>query len=298
MYPKNGPRIAVVQFSPKFGQVEANLIRAKEICSGIKPRSVDLVCFPEMILSGYVFEDSTEILPYLEYPRTGPTSQMCADIAQRLQCYVVAGYPERLVDSDETRNRDIGANSAVLYGPSGEWIGNHRKINLFPTDRSWAKAGVGFQTFQLPPPIGRLSLGICMDLNAHPPADWQMRGPPHEIADYVLEQDVEILIFLNAWLDSEVYGYENEGIGGGVVDWTTVDFWAARLNPLWEKDSVDSGNGDKVTSVVVCNRTGKEKGRLFAGSSTCFNMRRGSGKPEVLDVMGRREEGFRIMYRA
>jgi protein N-terminal amidase len=87
-----------------------------------------------------------------------------------------------------------------------------------------------------------------------------MRGPPHEIADYVLEQDVEILILLNAWLDSEVYGYENEGIGGGVVDWTTVDFWAARLNPLWEKNSVYGEHGDKATSVVICNRTGKEKG--------------------------------------
>ena len=32
--------------------------------------------------------------------------------------------------------------------------------------------GTGFATFDLPPPLGTLSLGICMDLNVQPPALW------------------------------------------------------------------------------------------------------------------------------
>ena len=35
----------------------------------------------------------------------------------------------------------IGANSAVLYGPDGQWVGGYRKTNLFKTDLTWAKAG-------------------------------------------------------------------------------------------------------------------------------------------------------------
>lgn len=41
----------------------------------------------------------------------------------------------------------VGANSAVFYGPGGEWLGDYRKTNLFETDMTWAKAG----TLQFPP---------------------------------------------------------------------------------------------------------------------------------------------------
>lgn len=74
---------------------------------------------------------------------------MCAEISQRLRCYVFAGYPERIVSETDAEGIIppdmsevlLGANSAMLYGPDGECIGNYRKTNLFATDRTWAKAG-------------------------------------------------------------------------------------------------------------------------------------------------------------
>ncbi|KAH7879670.1 carbon-nitrogen hydrolase [Lentinula edodes] len=362
-------RIALVQFSPKVGQVEANARRAKELCSTIEPGTIDLLCFPEMILSGYVFEDSNEISPFLELPQVGPTSQMCASLARGLGCYVLAGYPEQLSDreisSQSAENTGIsdvtdaistpgssivGANSAVLCGPNGYFIGNYRKTNLFATDRTWAKAGSGFASFVLPPPIGRLTLGICMDLNAQPPADWKTRGPPYEVAEYALKEDVDVVVMLNAWLDSRVKHYEsklsddgevmkkmkadwgkeeeNEKDFGDIFDWTTVEFWATRLKPLWvqggassslrqhdtiqarlsgsnssakeQKESKDEEEvqggvcaSDRRTIVVICNRTGEEKGQTFAGSSAIFNMCHSSGMPRIVGIMGRREEGVR-----
>lgn len=104
--------------------------------------------------------------PYLEKPRIGPTSSFCSNLAQKLECYIVAGYPEFLEPEDlekyskcdrvmfddyefanEERNslpkrKIVGANSAMLYGPKGEWIGGYRKTNLFKTDKTWAAAGV------------------------------------------------------------------------------------------------------------------------------------------------------------
>jgi len=102
-----------------------------------------------MVFTGYVFPNAESIAPYLEEPRTGPTSRFCADLASRLQCYVTAGYPEKLppgeiepgVDFEGNEVTKIGANSAVLYGPHGEWIGGYRKTNLYETDMTWAKAG-------------------------------------------------------------------------------------------------------------------------------------------------------------
>jgi predicted amidohydrolase len=98
---------------------------------------------------GYVFPNAQSIAPHLEYPKSGPTSLFCRELAQRLQCYVTAGYPERLelheiekgVDNEGNEVEKIGANSAVVYGPSGEWVGGYRKTNLYETDMTWAKAG-------------------------------------------------------------------------------------------------------------------------------------------------------------
>ncbi|RXW24096.1 hypothetical protein EST38_g1767 [Candolleomyces aberdarensis] len=118
-----------------------------------------------MAFSGYVFENASAITPYLEEPRLGPTSQFCSEIAKRLGCYVLAGYPERLsaeedkpplealVRTESASGLAVGANSAVLYDPEGSWAGGYRKTNLYDTDKTWAKAGIGFATYHLPSPL-------------------------------------------------------------------------------------------------------------------------------------------------
>ncbi|KAJ7160134.1 carbon-nitrogen hydrolase [Mycena filopes] len=292
LVPRLSPRIAVVQFQPKIGQVQANMARARELCRGIPPRSIDLVCLPEMIFSGYVFESAASIAPYLEHPRTGPTSTFCAELARRLKCYVVAGYPERLEPSEmeqhlaETGASVVGANSAALYGPEGEWVGGYRKMNLYSTDKTWAKPGTGFATFTLPPPLRNVSLGICMDLNAHPPPhSWTIEDGPYEVADHCLAQKTDVLVLLNAWLDS---GEETEEDH----DMDTLNYWAERLRPLWQSsESPDSHE----TIVVACNRGGDENGKKFAGSSGVFRMRQGGGKSGILRAaLGREDEDVMV----
>lgn len=102
---------------------------------------------------GYAFENASAILPFLEHPQTGVTSQFCAAVAQRLRCHVTAGYPERLepheVGTRTLEEEDgsvvtvdvVGANSAVVYGPDGTLVGHYRKSHLFRMDKSWAKPG-------------------------------------------------------------------------------------------------------------------------------------------------------------
>ncbi|KAF7364822.1 hypothetical protein MVEN_00352300 [Mycena venus] len=287
--PRVLPRIAVVQFQPKIGQVSANIAKARELCRGIPPRSIDLVCLPEMVFSGYVFENAAAISPYLEYPRIGPTSVFCAELAQRLKCYVVAGYPERLEQSEvdqylaETGDCVVGANSAALYGPEGEWVGGYRKTNLFTTDKTWAKPGTGFATFSLPPPLNNLALAICMDLNAMPPYDWTVAEGPYEVADFCLTRKTNVLVMLNAWLDS---GEQPEND----YDLHTIDFWARRLRPLWLESSPTSQD----TLVVVCNRGGDENGKTFAGSSAAFRMRQGGKSGILRAALGREDEDVMV----
>ncbi|KAI8994163.1 carbon-nitrogen hydrolase [Trametes punicea] len=297
-------RVAVVQSAPKIGQVQENIRKAQTLCERLSPYTVDLVCLPEMIFTGYVFPDAASISPYLEEPRTGPTSRFCAELAARLHCYVVAGYPERLppheiesaqLEDGRTVDR-IGANAAALYGPDGEFVGAYRKTNLYETDMTWAKPGTGFKTFHLPPPLDPLSLGICMDLNVQPPAAWtDLRTGPYEVAEYCIAQRTRVLVLLNAWLDSHAEPQED-------VDWQTVNYWATRLRPLWARPEDENGfrdprDGRKVGEellVVVCNRCGTENGITFAGSSALFSLRRNSGRPRLLHAMKRREEAVEI----
>lgn len=100
---------------------------------------------PERCPTGYTFPDATSISSVLEEPSSGPTSMFCAELAERLRCYVVAGYPECLhpeeVSSGADDDQPVGANSAVMYGPDGDLINNYRKTNLYETDTTWAKAG-------------------------------------------------------------------------------------------------------------------------------------------------------------
>ncbi|KAI5897135.1 carbon-nitrogen hydrolase [Schizophyllum commune H4-8] len=308
-------RVAVVQFNPKIGQVQANIARVRELCGKLEPQSVDLVCLPEMAFTGYVFDGPTSIKPYLERPHTGPTSRFCAELALRLRCYVVAGFPELLLPEELAKlGKDagdkVGANAAVIYDPEGERVGDYRKTNLFETDQSWSIPGTGFATFtlplplcrsSLPPPLGRLNvpppfrltLGICMDLNAQPPALWSVAEGPYEIAEHARREGSGLLVLLNNWLDSGEELEEDK-------DWRTMNFWAARLRPLWQKEDGSDSVGEesegegKRTIVVICNRTGEENGKTFAGSSCLFDMRRSSGKPRLVDALNRTEEGVRV----
>ncbi|KAH9947447.1 carbon-nitrogen hydrolase [Amylocystis lapponica] len=296
-------RIAVVQFSPKIGRVLENMATAERLCEKLKPGSVDLVCLPEMVFTGYVFPNATAISPFLEKPREGPTSRFCAALAARLHCHVAAGYPERLAPDEEAfvldeENEDtlaVGANSAVLYGPNGAWVGGYRKTNLFETDKTWAKPGTGFATFDLARPLNTVALGICMDLNVQAGSTWMFGVGPYEIADHCIAKKANLLVLLNAWLDSGEDKEEDE-------DMQTLNYWAARLRPLWAKPpnkKAGSANNHRTdlgeeTIVVICNRSGEENGKTFAGTSAMFRLRRGSGRPILLHAMQRRQEGVEV----
>ena len=118
-----------------------------------------------------------------------------------------------------------------------------------------------------------------MDLNVQPPATWDFTLGPYEVAEYCIAQKTNLLVLLNAWLDSKE-SFEDD------TDWRTINYWALRLRPLWAKvveadakaeaeERDDSGESDSTEEhttgsegrkpgeelvVVVCNRCGEENG--------------------------------------
>lgn len=92
-----------------------------------------------------------------------------------------------------------------------------------------------------------------MDLNVQKPYEWKSIGGPYEIASHCVAERSNLLILLNAWLESSVDAGEDHA-------WTTLNFWAHRLRPLWEQQEDTSLNHQQETNIIICNRTGNENG--------------------------------------
>jgi len=124
--------LAVQQFIPEFGAVEANrrrLIAALEATPDAE--RIDLVVLPELIVTGYRFRDRAE-LERLAEPIPGPTTEAFGALARRLDLHLVIGLAERAGERVY--------NSAALVGPTGV-VGRYRKVHLFADERRIFDAG-------------------------------------------------------------------------------------------------------------------------------------------------------------
>ena len=149
--------------------------------------SSDLLVFPEMAASGYIFPNRAAVMAVAEDAR-GDTFAALSPVAKANKTWVVAGYPERAGERLY--------NSACVINPSGELAFTYRKTLLYSMDELWAEPGdSGYRYFDAD--WGRFTVGICMDLNDDAFISWLQ----HSCAD--------VLAFPTNWLqeDMDVWAY-------------------------------------------------------------------------------------------
>ncbi|WWC97394.1 hypothetical protein V866_004273 [Kwoniella sp. B9012] len=321
LYRRSPVRIACVQFDVKLGRVSENAAKVERMTRDLQPGSLDLLVLPEMCLSGYIFNTPTSILPYLEPQRIGPTSLLARSLAQRLRCHVIAGYPEALPSAPqpsssleglssrsesnagpsemkqlEGEGTGVGWNSAVVVAPSGEVVGNYRKTFRFETDKNWAREGDGFMHFDLPEPLGRVAVGICMDMN---PKDFVAPWDAFELANYCRDNAVDMLVVPMNWLSPpaeppEVTPEEDPESPSE----SNLNYWAARLQPLHDpvpgyttpRNEVADPIGGKEVVFVACNRVGTEEGTKFIGTSSVMTISSNPSRIELVECCNTSEE--------
>ncbi|KDN35892.1 carbon-nitrogen hydrolase [Tilletiaria anomala UBC 951] len=319
----------------------AKLVEELLLQAGIDhPGQVDLLVLPEMGLTGYIFQDEKDIQDVLESVRasrdagedeteTCPTLHLAQKLASSLQCYVLAGFPENahhasprvaidrspisssslcippcdsrthdLIPTD--RKRTDLYNSAVLADRTGNLIHVFRKHFLFDDDKRWAEESPGFEYVNLPD-LGRLAVGICMDLN---PYEFKAPFEAFELSRFAAQHRADILAVPMNWLlpteeiepELQVSASANSHANPLLPSVSTINYWAWRCAPLCEPNG--EGAVGHQTVVIAANRCGKEKGKTFAGSSSIFAMENGQ-QPELLGFLGRRQEGVlvRKVYR-
>lgn len=144
--------LAVVQFSPVFGEKVENLRRLEHIAEGI---TADIIVFPELCTTGYFFLSRKETAQYAE-PVSGPTVQAFRRIAQQKNAVVIAGFAES----------DGGAlfNSSVLIQPEQNRVATYRKSHLFYKERFCFDPGdTGFFSVYDSKRDVNIGLMICYD---------------------------------------------------------------------------------------------------------------------------------------
>ncbi|GAA6027350.1 hypothetical protein JCM8097_002617 [Rhodosporidiobolus ruineniae] len=297
--PRRSLRVACVQFTPCFKDVEGSIRKADGLISGVQPGSLDLLVRPEMAFTGYCFKDRTDVEPFVEEAEGGRTAEWARGTARRLGCYVLVGLPTRssafspsFSSAPSSSSAPSAApafyNSLLCVSPSGAVTFTYHKHFLFETDETWATPGPFFRTFDLPfPPSSpfhspsstfRLAPAICMDLNPH-----QFKAPfdAFEFGSFAAREKADIVVCSMAWLDSEPPATEDEeekeGGGGWEEVSSTLGYWALRVDPLL-------GSG---AALVCANRTGRDGETTFTGSSCAMEL---DETPGVVAFAGKQRE--------
>jgi NAD+ synthase (glutamine-hydrolysing) len=221
-------KIALPQFSPRLGDVNANLGQILNLIEQSRSHHADLVVFPELALTGYYLKDlvpDVAVRPTLDDPRFAPLISASRDID------IAIGF----VEEDERHRFYI----AGAYISNQRVVHVHRKIYL-PTYRLFDDArffahGNAMRAFDTR--FGRMGMAICEDA-------WHLSTP------YVLWQDgADFLIDLSA---SPGYGISTSP---DVANATTVKTFLRTYAELL------------TMYVIFSNRVGNEDGIAFWGGS-------------------------------
>lgn len=148
-------KIAAVQMDPKLMESKANLDKILYEVRNAASNDADLIVFPECALTGYVFTNLDEAVPFMETV-PGPSVNELSTCCLKLKVHIVFGLLEK--DGDKCYN------TAVLVGPQG-LVGKYRKIHLpfLGIDRFIDPGDKPFQVYQTP--IGNIGIQICYDCN-------------------------------------------------------------------------------------------------------------------------------------
>ena len=146
-------RLALVQMHCPKGEVERNLAAHADHIQDARARGVDVLCFPEMSITGYLDPG--------RWPRSvltldAPAVRRFVDLTAGDEMLVLAGLVEQ-----NPRGKPFITQVAVR---NGELLGVYRKITVIEEEEPWFAPGPG-EVAVLPQKGGGLGLAVCADIN-------------------------------------------------------------------------------------------------------------------------------------
>ena len=147
-----GLRIAMVQMDVADGNLEENMRRAEKSIREAAVMKVDMVCFPEAVDFGWLYQQARKDA----LPIPGKFTDFLSSLAKELKIWISAGCLEK--DGDKTYN------SAVIIDRTGKIVLKHRKINTLPNLTSLLYDSGSTDSIKVvDTEFGRIGLTICAD---------------------------------------------------------------------------------------------------------------------------------------
>jgi predicted amidohydrolase len=147
-------RIAAVSCRSPVGQIETNLEHTAFWIEQARAAGADLVCFPELTITGYY--NHVEIAA-LAQPLPGPLSERLSKLALSSRLIVLAGLVE------QNPHGQPFATHCVFW-PDGR-MDRYRKLHLAPNEAAFFSAGDEIPVFNSP----QASFGIQLCYDGHFP---------------------------------------------------------------------------------------------------------------------------------
>jgi NAD+ synthase (glutamine-hydrolysing) len=225
-------KLGIAQINTVLGGVQANLEKHLAYIDQARAEGVDLLCFPELSLTGYSLQDLTETVaaqPHPDHPVFAPLYAASRDLD------LIVGF----VDEDARHRFYI----ASAYLSQGKLLHVHRKVylptyTLFDEGRHF---GSGDDVRAFDTRFGRVGIAICEDF-------W------HASLPYLLWADgADILLLTSA----------SPGRGIGTSDKLDSARWVERVTQSY---------ASMFTNFVAhTNRVGFEDGFNFWGGSVVYD---------------------------
>ena len=212
--------------------------------------AIDIIVFPEMSLSGYVFDNLQDIKPYTSLYNQGEQFEFISNISKKLKCYSYLGYAEVTHDGKYY-------NSCFIITPEGESLPSYRKHFLYEDDERWCLEGNDFGCMEITTKNGiklKVGIGICMDIN---PYKFKSPFNKMEFANHCLKQNVDLIVFPTNWIDNEPNNLSEKH------KYELWNYWSDRMRPYLNASKKIKKN----VYMLFANRIGKEKKTTFYGCS-------------------------------
>lgn len=157
----NKVKIALCQMKVGLHK-EENLTNALRVIERAVHKGSELVVLPEMFNCPY---DHQYFRPFAEKLPGGETEQLLSQAAKTHEIFLIGG------SIPELSNDHTIYNTSLIFAPSGEVIGKHRKVHLFDVHvkdgiqfQESATLSAGNQVTVVDSPWGKIGIMICYDI--------------------------------------------------------------------------------------------------------------------------------------
>ena len=171
----DGPKAAVVNMPGIWGDKEANKEAMIEYIKEAGEQGVDILVFPETVLTGYEWKQPEDDPFYAEYGVAmqvalaetipGDTTNELSEYAKQYGMYIIFGMTEK----EETPIYDEGVekvyNAAAILYPDGS-IDSYRKIHRAGYEVMWSVCGD--EPYIIDTEWGKAGIDICRDGHFYP----------------------------------------------------------------------------------------------------------------------------------